>query len=51
MKCNWCSRDYTREEIKRQYGTEHFADYGCCSEQCYTNAMTGVPKPPPPPAK
>ena len=52
MKCNWCGKDYSYDSVKRQYGTIHYAEYGCCSEQCYTNTMTGVPKPPqgPPPA-
>lgn len=45
MKCNWCGKDYDYEEVRRKYGSIHYAEYGCCSKECYTNSMTGVPKP------
>ena len=43
MKCSHCGKEYTHESVRKQYGTQHYADYGCCSEQCYTNRMTGIP--------
>lgn len=48
MKCNQCGKEYTYESVKKQYGTIHFAEYGCCSEKCYTERMVGIPKPPNP---
>lgn len=48
QNCNWCGKPYTYDEVKRKHGTIHYAEYGCCCEQCYTNVMTGIPKPPNP---
>jgi len=48
MKCNWCGKNYTYDSVKKRYGTIHYAEYGCCSEDCYKNLMTGIPKAPNP---
>jgi hypothetical protein len=41
MKCNFCRKEYTYQSVQKQYGTTHFAEYGCCSEDCYTKLLTG----------
>jgi hypothetical protein len=43
MICAHCQKHFTHDEVKRKFGTEHYADYGCCSEACYTAKMTGIP--------
>lgn len=48
MKCSFCGKDYSYDSVKRKYGTIHYAEYGCCSEDCYKGLMSGAPKPPPP---
>jgi len=41
MKCNFCRKEYTYESVRKKYGTVHFAEYGVCSEDCYTKLLTG----------
>ena len=41
MKCNFCKQEYTYDRVKRKYGTTHYAEYGCCSEDCYKRLLTG----------
>jgi hypothetical protein len=41
MKCNFCKQEYTHQSVQKKYGTTHYADYGCCSEECYIKLMTG----------
>jgi len=48
MKCNWCGKEYTHTSVRQQTGTMLYAEYGCCSEQCYKNHLSNVPKPPNP---
>jgi len=48
MKCAHCWKEYTYESVKRRYGTEHYAEYGCCSEECYATKMSGAPSLPNP---
>lgn len=43
MKCNHCHKEYTYQSIQKQYGTTYYAEYGVCSEECYTKYMTGEP--------
>ena len=41
MKCSFCRQEYSFDSVKRKYGTTHFAEYGVCSESCYTKLLTG----------
>lgn len=48
MKCNFCKQQYTFESVRKKYGSIYFAEFGCCSEECFTNSMTGQTPPPDP---
>ena len=48
MKCAQCGGDFTHDTVRQRYGTTHYADYGCCSKECYEGRMTGVPPMPNP---
>jgi len=45
MKCTQCGKEYTYESVRKRYGSTQFAEYGVCSEECYTAKMTGIPLP------
>lgn len=44
-KCAFCGKPFTYQEVKNKYGTMLYAEYGCCSEACYTAKMTGKEPP------
>lgn len=43
MTCNHCRQEYNYQSVQIKYGTTHFAEYGVCSESCYTKLLTGEP--------
>jgi hypothetical protein len=43
MKCNYCKKEFDSKLVAKRYGTYHYVDYGCCSENCYTKIMSGEP--------
>jgi hypothetical protein len=42
MKCNHCRKEVNEKEVIRVYG-RMITEYGCCTPDCYTKAMTGEP--------
>jgi hypothetical protein len=39
MKCDKCEKEYTYESVKKRFGTTQYAEYGCCSKNCYDVKM------------
>jgi hypothetical protein len=45
MKCSHCGKDYTFKSVQERYGSTYYAEYGCCSEKCYKDKVSGIPAP------